>query len=267
MARNFNPTVPRETLNTVSGAISGLTGPFNTIGVWVWVDNDPTGQENITHSGSTLSAGINALQVFAPGSSGFVFGFTANGSSLGRWKADADISVGAWHHLCVVYDNAPFDTEQPVMYVDGSSVAFTETSNPSGTASAGQDTYRIGANIGASGVAFDGSLAELVHYNVLLSANEVAALAGGVSPFRVRPEALKFYVPIYGEAFEPELVQGIAITVNNAPTQVDHPPVQTAIPGSIQYGFFPAAAPPAGANPHNPFGHAFRGPFGGPLGA
>lgn len=67
------------------------------------------------------------------------FLYTTNGLELqagwsggnGAWYTSAP-STGAWHHFCVTYDGSS-TANDPVFYVDGSSVSITENSTPSGT--------------------------------------------------------------------------------------------------------------------------------------
>jgi len=53
-----------------------------------------------------------------------------------------------------------------------------------------------------------------------LTGSEIASLAKGISPRRIRPGSLRFYAPLVREAID--IVGGVALTVNGA-VAADHP--------------------------------------------
>jgi hypothetical protein len=92
-------------------------------------------------------------------------------STDGHWFGDADITVGAWSHLCVTY-NSSSASNDPVFYVNGVPIATTEYTAPAGTADsdAGEE-FRI-AWSPSSGF-FDGPIDDVRVYNRIFSASEI----------------------------------------------------------------------------------------------
>jgi hypothetical protein len=87
-------------------------------------------------------------------------------------------------------------------------------------------TTEISIRIGrrATGNAFTGQLAEFAIWNVALTADEINSLAKGFKPTRIRPQSLRYYVPLVRDV--QELRSGIPFTTSaNAPVVFDHPRV------------------------------------------
>ena len=101
----------------------------------------------------------------------------------------------------------------------GSSVTNTESQTPIGL-----NTFGIGVlnrlNIASY---FSGGLAETAIWNAALTGGEVASLAKGFKPTRVRPQSLVFYAPLVRDL--QDLRGALTITNNNSATVADHPRV------------------------------------------
>ena len=135
-------------------------------------------------------------------------------------------SANIWHHACAVEASA---TDHRV-FIDGGSKATSTTSKTV----AGSDRLTVGRNGDSTPDGeYDGRVCELAIWNVALTDEEVKALAGGVSPLRIRPDNLVFYAPIFGVGSpEPDYSGGGRhLTLNSVPTQQDHAPV------APQFGF------------------------------
>ena len=70
---------------------------------------------------------------------------------------------------------------------------------------------------------FDGFLSEAAIWNVVLTDSEIASLAKGFSPRRIRPQSLVFYAPLLRNL--QDLRKGLALTAVNSPTVAAHPRV------------------------------------------
>lgn len=70
---------------------------------------------------------------------------------------------------------------------------------------------------------FPGNVAEIAVWNVTLTDDEIASLAKGFSPRRIRPQSLVFYAPLIREI--QDLRKGLALTAVNSPTVSAHPRV------------------------------------------
>ena len=69
----------------------------------------------------------------------------------------------------------------------------------------------------------NGRLAECAIWNVALTDAEIASLAKGFKPTRIRPQSLVFYAPLLRNL--QDLKGGLALTNNNGATVADHPRV------------------------------------------
>jgi hypothetical protein len=126
----------------------------------------------------------------------------------------ATIGNGSWSHVA-----GTFNATTNFVYLNG--VQATGAAARTAPVSV-SDTY-LGAE-GAVGNYWSGDLAECAIWNVALTAADVAALALGVSPLFVRPDALIAYWPVSGQyAPEPSvMLAAAALTVTGA-TPAAHP--------------------------------------------
>ena len=88
----------------------------------------------------------------------------------------APFSTGAWHHLCVTYNDSG-TSNLPIFYVDGSSVASTtNTACCAGADSySGDDVQVLRSDIYGAG-RFNGVMDELLQYHGILSSSAISNL-------------------------------------------------------------------------------------------
>ncbi len=116
----------------------------------------------------------------------------------GRWATpDNSISFDIWHHVVVVYDDS-LVSNNPVIYIDGISQTITELETPTGTRNSDAGTDFLIGNRANQERTFDGSIAEVAIYDVILSAAEAKALSHTINPLHIRRTNLKGYWPILG---------------------------------------------------------------------
>jgi len=92
----------------------------------------------------------------------------------GGWNTSStEVTLGVATQVAVTYDNSDVAND-PIVYVNGSSVALTEYLTPEGTreSDAGNNLY-IGANRAGSET-FDGTIGEVLGYNRVLTPAEIA---------------------------------------------------------------------------------------------
>lgn len=136
----------------------------------------------------------------------------------------AHTETGTWHHLAVTYDGS-----NVTFYFDGST-----DGSPSETGSI--TSHAVGNFIGIDNGSFnnnsDAKICEVAVWDVVLSANEIAALAKGQSPMLFRYSDLQGYWPIYGiHSPEIDLSQNrYTGTVNGTPSLANHAPVVPITP-------------------------------------
>ncbi len=214
MSRDFE----RDSAQYLSNANAIISGTPFTMACWFR-------SENVANDQTLLSVGVagsgdqkHALQLVGS-AAGDPVRVLSRTTSAGQADTSTGYTAGTWYHACGVWASA---TDRRA-YINGGS----EGTNTTSRAPTGMDSTYIGATQGASPVTFsDGFIAEAGIWNVALTTGEIAALAGGVSPLKIRPDALVAYWPIYG-AFspEPDMRGGFHMTLNAAPVQANHAPV------------------------------------------
>lgn len=161
------------------------------------------------------------------GSGTIAFGSVWTGN-LGLWHCS--MSDNAWNPIGVSYD-AGSSSNVPIMYVGGASQSLTTDSSPSGSAPSDSNDFCIGNRNTDNARNWAGRLAEFAVWDAILNASEFAALALGVPAYRVRPQSLSLYVPVWGLASpEPDLSSGHRSCTVTGTTQVSHPPVTLFTP-------------------------------------
>ena len=125
-------------------------------------------------------------------------------------------TINTWHHAGAVWSS----TTSRSVYIDGGSSA----SDTLPVVSNSQNRLLLGA-ISRVLVQFflSGLMSEAAIWNVALTNAEIASLAKGFSPRRVRPQSLVFYAPLLRNL--QDLRQGLALTAVNSPTVANHPRV------------------------------------------
>lgn len=92
----------------------------------------------------------------------------------------------------------------------------------------GMNRYRIGANGVTTNAAARGPICEPALWNVGLNDSEMAALAAGISPLRIRPQNLVRYSPIFDGASLIRDYRGFPLTVVGSMSVGNHAPVMRA---------------------------------------
>jgi hypothetical protein len=130
--------------------------------------------------------------------------------------SSANQTINTWQGGAGVFTSA----SSRAAYVAGGNVG-TEASTLS---TANLNRVAIGARFaGSYGATFDGFLAECAIWNVALTAAEVASLAKGFKPSRIRPQSLIFYSPMVRNI--QDVRRGVALTNTNSATVAAHPRV------------------------------------------
>jgi len=111
--------------------------------------------------------------ISAPNKITFVQAFSG---TAGQWYTNSNASLSVNTHLVITYNNTG-TANDPIFYLNGSSVAITEQITPSGTAITTSDVLGIGLLAAYDDYSFDGKIQDIRIYNRILSADEVATLA------------------------------------------------------------------------------------------
>ena len=158
---------------------------------------------------------------------GYVALVTNSGLEAVDYNGNASLvsssASNVWHHAAGVFTSSTSRTG----YLDGTA----------GTPNTGSSTYGASWNPGitafgcialaGSGVTnfFDGSIAEAAIWNIVLAAKDITALANGLSPLSVRPDALVGYWPLLASAqyVSPDYIGRRDLTLGNGPVPTTHP--------------------------------------------
>lgn len=133
------------------------------------------------------------------------------------------LAAGAWHHIAGVYDGSTIR-----VYLDGVEEGSASKSGnmPSTTA-----PVRIGAGSSGAGTEqpFDGEIGHCGIWDAPLTAGEVASLAAGISPLKIRKDDnLQLYAPLNGQDPEYDVIGGLDLAVNG-PAKSEEPPIPNSI--------------------------------------
>ncbi len=135
------------------------------------------------------------------GPNNYIFA-VAESSSAAYGMTTANTSVG-WHHLCMVYDGSESGTARITLYFDSVSQPLSYIGTPPATlaSAASLGNFEIG-RWAPPGAFTNGAIAEAATWTAALTPAEVASLAAGFSPEKIRPGALVSYLPLIGDTLD-----------------------------------------------------------------
>jgi len=195
----------------IEGATAPVTAVPLTMASWFRVNVDQVG---VTIALDT-AASNSQFQAYVRGSVGgtrVAAGSVESGTNSFA-SSSTSYTPSVWGHMAAVFTSA---TSRDI-YLDGGPIE----SNATSSTPTGINRVRIGARFSTSlGSFFSGLIAETAIWNAALTGSEIASLAKGISPRRIRPGSLRFYAPLVREAID--IVGGVALTVNGA-VAADHP--------------------------------------------
>lgn len=220
MARLFNDATP----DFLEADIATFTAAPFTISAWFRPDDlsdtlvqvlyfcgDKDVSDEHWDLGMQEAAASNTIQLRAK---------TAASSS--QASTTTSPSINTWHHACSVAASA---TDRAA-FIDGGSKGTSTTSR----APAGADRTSIGCRGDVTpSRKWSGDISHVAVYSEALTDQEVATLAKGISPLRVRRDALIAYWPIGGQSPEIDIVGGLNLTVNGTPAKSEEPPIPYSI--------------------------------------
>ena len=210
MAYDFNGT--NQFFNSPA-PIGGLTKPF-TLACWF-------NPNNITSNLILITLSPNNGQVWSLYAGGAIAGDPVVAVQTGA-VTDARTTSGYtgnnWNHACGVFTS---NISRTAYLNGGNSATNTVPENLATTAT----QLQIGtANLLGSNILYmNGSIAEVGIWNAALTPAEIASLAKGMTPDKIRPQSLVFYAPLVRDLIDQQ--GGLVITNNNAATVANHPRV------------------------------------------
>ena len=188
------------------------------------------GSSNRVWSVDVFSIGLGRLIRFANDFS----------DTSGTWITDADpISAGTDYHLAVSYDNSAVGND-PIFYLDGSSITVNESATPVGTANTGEGNFIVGSIHDASFPSIDGKMWDVRVYNEILDQARIteafendlfiSPINGLVfhTPFLGADGLKKFTGVLAGSNFVYDYMSGAKGTPAQSP--IAHPETELAFP-------------------------------------
>ena len=138
------------------------------------------------------------------------------------------LSADQWAHVAVSVGSLNLNSAN--LYTNGNKA----TGSSAELFSANYDRIAIGALRDSTPSNYsDGDVAEAAVWSVVLTDDEMGALAAGVRPIHVRPDALLFYAPLWREEDE-DYVGGVSLTAGGSPTvATGHPPIIWQVPAWV----------------------------------
>ena len=214
MAYDFPTGDSASNNSNISAASTPITTHPATIVAWINPDKNATnGMSWLVLADSANDNVFNAfLGSIAGGQNNVSRGYVEAGNSgnVFEFLPETQNSIGEWRHQAVVFTSSTSRT----VYREGvaSTSINTTTRNTSGLSL---------LRIGAPNNSLDGKIAEFAMWNVALTAAEIASLAKGFSPRKVRPQSLKFYAPLRRDLSD--LSANLSLTNNTNCAAAQHP--------------------------------------------
>ncbi len=155
-----------------------------SISAWVYIDGS-TGNTQEIFTIHSDNGGVRLALTSADNRKMFLYDSLFTDSALGVWTSSGlEVTYGAWHHLVVTYNSLA--ASDPIFYIDGSAVATTETSTPTGVKDTGTNPLTVIGNLKTATIDYsrptDGKIKDVRLYNRIISSAEVTTLRNGGTP-------------------------------------------------------------------------------------
>jgi hypothetical protein len=92
--------------------------------------------------------------------------------ATGQWNTGNIILVNTWYHVALTYDGS-LTTNDPIIYINGASVAVTEAATPSGTRTSDAANILYIGNNATADRCFAGTIGEYLECSRILTAGEI----------------------------------------------------------------------------------------------
>lgn len=201
---------------------------FNTTGAYCAVTlsrRNPIAARGYQYDGLSIRGDVAGDPVEAAS-------YTTSATSITA-RTSTGYSANRWTHGCAIFES---NSSRSALINGGSKVTTTTSGapDPPDTTSIGVVRYSTGyGNDNIKETYYNGYIAEVGIWNVVLTDSEIASLARGYSPMIIRPNSLVAYYPLGG--IYPQNANSIFknpynLTAIGSPTYVDHP--NTVYPGN-----------------------------------
>lgn len=203
----------------IAGSAAATAVP---ISMACWYNIDTLGQ---THLGICLGVAAsldNQFQLTGTVSNTIIARTRTTSNADAESSANyTSIGTGKWLHGAAVFAS----TTSRAAYLNGGNKGTNATS----ATPAGINRTTIGARPDGSSVA-DAKIAWPCIWNVALTDDEIASLAKGIHPLRIRPASIVFFAPLIGGSPEPELISRNEPALTGTPAFFEDVPVTRSRP-------------------------------------
>jgi hypothetical protein len=209
----------RASSQSLQASAAPAQGHPMTLAAWVYPFATNVGQvalcvsETIPTPGHRHVIGISGGGLWRAATRGVVAGTSTTVNALG-----SSATANEWTHLAGVFTSSSSRS----VYANGALQA-TATTTISSINSFTRATIAADVDGGVIGAYWGGAIAEVGVWSVALSADEVAALAKGVTCGQIRPQSLVLYAPLIRSLGD--VARGIALTTVGDATVAAHPRV------------------------------------------
>lgn len=186
------------------------------ISMSAWFQTDDLTTNQVLVANTTSVTGIGVYMIFRGANAGDPLTCTDyDGTTGGTASSAGSVTTNTWFHGGAVFAGA----SSRAIYLNGAKdTNSTTTSNNL----AGTDKTNMGALISGNSH-LSGKLAEVAIWNVALTDDEMLSLSYGVSPLRIRPSALVFYAPLWGNTILDYVGRKSLVNQNGSTESTTHP--------------------------------------------
>lgn len=185
------------------------TGDFTVCG-WFYAET--------THYGSNfagvVSKDINGFEVIIYQNN--LYGYVGGASN--NVVGSTTLSTGTWYHLAFRRSGTSIQ-----LFLNGATEGSAATNSASASASTRSLVFGNSNRVGDLTRFFDGRIAEWALWNVALDNAQIASLAAGLSPLRMRLSSCAGYFTFVGNVLGGDLTSSASITFAGSPPAADHP--------------------------------------------
>ena len=215
-ARNF-VAVNDDNLNAGNPSALDISGDAITLSMWTKLTTS-TKQKFLS---KWQDSPVRHSYLLEQNGVGDVARFVVNAGGINIVGGTTTLVTGVWYHIAGTYDGTTAR-----IYLNGvEENSLLVTGNINSTVA----PVRIGSGSGVGEDPVDGDIGHAAIWDIDLAAAEVASLAVGVSPLRIRRNNnLLFFAPINGQSPELDVVGGLDLTISGT-TVVEEPPIPNSI--------------------------------------
>ncbi len=216
MARNFD-TSNEDHIEIGDVAALNITGEKITLSIWFKITTNAMEHKLLAKWSDSPAKFSYLLSIRSDNKPQIAINTGSTSTAIGT----TPIVLGRWYYLVGTYDGTTMR-----IYLDG---VEENTTAKTGNISSNTAPVRIGVGSGNTNEQpMDGDAGHCAIWDIDLTAGEVASLAVGISPLRIRRGDLVFYAPINGQVPELDIIGGLDLTVNGT-TKSEEPPIPNSV--------------------------------------